>query len=144
VQRIHQGDGTRAHGENVPNDAAYAGGGALVRLNERGMVVGFDLEDRCETFTYVHNAGVFAGALDHLRAFGGKFPQMYARALVTAVLRPHDRKDSKLGDVWLPSQDFYNAVVFFFGEIVLFKQIGSRHIEKSLIHHKGTKNTKNP
>ena len=39
AQRVHHGDGARAHGEDVAHDAAHAGGRALIGLDEAGMVV---------------------------------------------------------------------------------------------------------
>ena len=44
AQRVHHGDGPRAHGEDVAQNAADAGGRALERLDETGVVVRFDLE----------------------------------------------------------------------------------------------------
>ena len=39
AQRVHQRDRPRAHREDVADDAADAGGGALVRLDERRVIV---------------------------------------------------------------------------------------------------------
>jgi len=39
AQRIHHGQRTRAHGEDVADDAADAGGCALVGLDVRRMIV---------------------------------------------------------------------------------------------------------
>jgi hypothetical protein len=99
AQRVQQGDRPGAHGENIADDAADAGRGALIRLDERRVIVRFDLEDRGKTVTDVHRAGILAGPLDDLRPFGGQSPQIDARALVAAVLRPHHREDPKLGQV---------------------------------------------
>ena len=63
AQRIEHGDGARAHGENVAEDAADAGGRALKRLDVAGMIVRFDFEGGDEAVADVHDAGVFAGAL---------------------------------------------------------------------------------
>ncbi len=46
AQRVEIGDRPRAHGEDVAQDAADAGRGALIGLDEGWMVVGFHLEDR--------------------------------------------------------------------------------------------------
>src|SRR5256885_4536844 len=43
--RVEEGDGTRAHGDDVTNDPADAGGDALGRLAPRRVVVGLDLLD---------------------------------------------------------------------------------------------------
>ena len=62
------GDRPRAHGEDVAQDAADAGRRALVRLDERRVVVALDLEDRGEPVADVDRAGVLARALQHARA----------------------------------------------------------------------------
>ena len=46
AQRIHHRDGTRAHGEDVAQNAADAGRRALERLDVTRMIVRFDLETR--------------------------------------------------------------------------------------------------
>ena len=97
AQRVHERDGPRAHREDVPDDAADAGGRALVWLDERRMIVGLDLEDRGEAVADVHRARVLARALQHTRSGGRQFPQVDARALVAAVLGPHHREDAELG-----------------------------------------------
>ena len=66
-QRVHQRNRPRAHREDVADDAADAGRRALVRLDERGMVVRFDLEDGGQAVADVDGAGVFAGPLQHAR-----------------------------------------------------------------------------
>src|SRR4029079_3870070 len=43
VQRVEHGDGPRAHGEHVAEDAADPGGRALEGLDGAGMVVRLDL-----------------------------------------------------------------------------------------------------
>ena len=94
AERIHHGDGAGAHGENVAQDAADAGGRALERLNETGVIVGFDLEGDGVALADVDDAGVFSGALqDHLAA-GGELLEMQAGALVGAVLAPHHAEDA--------------------------------------------------
>ena len=70
-QRVQQRDGPRAHREDVADDAADAGGRALIRLDERGMIVRFDLEDGCQPVADVDGARVFARALQHARPVVG-------------------------------------------------------------------------
>ena len=67
AQRVEQGDRPRAHREDVADDAADAGRRALVRLDERRMVVRLDLEHRREAVADVDGAGVLAGPLQHAR-----------------------------------------------------------------------------
>ncbi len=42
AERIHHGERASAHGENVAQDAAHAGGRALVGLNVAGVIVRFN------------------------------------------------------------------------------------------------------
>ena len=98
AQRVQQRDRPRAHREDVADDAADAGRGALVRLDERRMVVRFDLEDRGQPVADVDRAGVLARPLQDARALGRQLLQVDARALVAAVLGPHHREDAELGE----------------------------------------------
>ena len=68
AQRVEQRDRPRAHREDVADDAADAGRRALVRLDERRMVVRFDLEDGGQAVADVDRAGVLARPLQHARA----------------------------------------------------------------------------
>ncbi len=68
AQRIHHRDGPRAHGEDVAQDAADAGGRALKRLDVTGMVVRFDLERDHPAAADIDDAGVFARPLHHVFA----------------------------------------------------------------------------
>ena len=68
AQRVEVGDGARAHGEHVAHDAADAGGGALVGLDVARVVVALHLEDDAVAVAEVDDAGILAGALDHLLA----------------------------------------------------------------------------
>ena len=95
AQRVQQRDRPRAHREDVADDAADAGCGALIGLDERRMVVRLDLEDRGKSVADVDRAGIFARALQHLRAVSRQRLQMHARALVAAVLRPHHGEDAR-------------------------------------------------
>ena len=100
AERIEHGDGARAHGEDVAQDAADAGGGALEGLDEAGVVVRLDLEGDDVAAADIDDAGVFAGALHDELAAGGQLLQVQARALVRAVLAPHHAEDAELGVAW--------------------------------------------
>ena len=63
AQRIHHRDGPRAHGEDVAQDAADAGGRALVGLDERRMVMRLHLERGHPAVADVDHAGVLARPL---------------------------------------------------------------------------------
>ena len=60
LERVHARDRPRAHREDVAQDSADAGRRALVRLDERRMVVAFDFEHRDPSVADVDRAGVLA------------------------------------------------------------------------------------
>ena len=126
AQRVEQRDRPRAHREDVADDAADAGGRALVGLDERRVVVRFDLEDGGEPVADVDGAGVLPGSLQHARAGRRQRLQMHARALVAAVLRPHHREDAELGQRRLAAQSVDDALVFVRRETVTFENARSR------------------
>ena len=70
AQRVEQGDRARAHGEDVAEDAADPGGGALVGLDRGRVVMGLDLEDAGETASDIDRAGVLARPLQDPRPAG--------------------------------------------------------------------------
>ena len=59
TKRVGNAQGAGAHSEDVPQNAAYAGGRALKRFHGAGMIVGFNLEGDGQPVANVHNAGVF-------------------------------------------------------------------------------------
>ena len=68
ADRVEDGDRPRAHREDVAQDAADAGGGALEGLDGRRVVVAFHLEGDREAVAHVDHAGVLTGALEDARA----------------------------------------------------------------------------
>ena len=98
AQAVEHRDGPRAHGEDVAQDAADAGGRALVRLDRRGMVVRLDLEGDRPAVGQPQHAGVLARPLDDLRARGGEGLEHRLGVLVAAVLRPERGEDAELGE----------------------------------------------
>src|SRR4051794_37230661 len=96
-KRVQQRNGSRPHREDVADDSADAGRGTLVGLDERRMVVRLDLEYRGQPVPDVDGAGVLARPLQDARAARRELPQVNPRALVAAVLRPHHRENSELG-----------------------------------------------
>ena len=127
AQRVEERNRPRTHRENVTDDAADAGRCALIRLDERRMVVRFDLEDRRQSLADIHRTGVLARALQHLRAARRQRLQMDARALVAAVFGPHDREDAELGQVRLAAQKLDDAVVLVGFETVTLENVGIDH-----------------
>ena len=113
AQRVQIGDRPRAHGENVAQDAADAGRGALIRLDVGRVVVALHLEDRRIAVADVDDAGVFARPADHPRRLRRQLLQVDARAFVAAMLRPHDREDAELDHVRLAAERLEDAVIFF-------------------------------
>ena len=68
AQRVERGDRTRAHREDVADDAADAGRRALVGLDRAGVVVRLHLEGDRPAVAHADDARVLAGALQHVRA----------------------------------------------------------------------------
>ena len=75
AQRVEHRDRARADREDVAQDAADAGGGALEGLDGAGVVVGLDLERAHEAAADIDGAGVLARPQHHVRALGGQRPQ---------------------------------------------------------------------
>ena len=96
AQRVEHRHRPRPDREDVPQDPADAGGGALERLDCAGVVVGLDLEGAHEPGADVDGAGVLARAHDHERALRGQRPKQLAGVLVGAVLAPQQRVHRQL------------------------------------------------
>ena len=95
--RVQTGDRPRAHREHVAQDAADAGGRALIGLDVARMVVALHLEDHGEPVADIDDAGILARPLDHPRRIGRQSAQMHFRGFVRAMLVPHRREDAELG-----------------------------------------------
>ena len=101
AQRVHHGDWASAHREDVADDAADAGRGALVGLDVRRVVVRLDLEGHRVALADVEDAGVLADAGQHLadRGLLGQLAELLEvdlGGLVGAVLAPHHRVHRQL------------------------------------------------
>ena len=101
AQRVEHRDRPRADREDVAQDPADAGRGALERLDRRGVVVRLDLEGDDPAVADVDRAGVLAGAEREPRALGRQRAQQLLGVLVGAVLAPHQREDRELDLVGL-------------------------------------------
>src|SRR5579864_69478 len=64
-ERVHHCQRPRSHGEDVAQDAAYAGGRALEGLDVRRMIVRLDLEGTGPAVSDVDNAGILSRPLHH-------------------------------------------------------------------------------
>ena len=125
TQRVHHGDGTGAHGEDVADDAPDAGGRALVGLDVAGVVVRLDLEGDRVVLADVDDAGVLADADQQgvgLRGLLAELLQVHLAALVRAVLRPHHRVHGQLGAGRPAAEDLPDARVL----VLLEAEFGPR------------------
>src|SRR4029453_17884416 len=95
-QRVQDGDRAGAHREDVAQDPADAGGGALVWLDRRRAVGPRGLEGDGEPITDRDDARVLTRARDDALATGRERPEERLRALVRAMLRPHDAEHREL------------------------------------------------
>jgi hypothetical protein len=120
TQRVHNGDGTRAHSEHIAQDAADAGGGALERLDEARVVVAFHFENGRQPLADIDRAGVLPRAVDDVRRLGREFGQVSAARLVGTVLAPHDREHAQFGDVRRAAELFERQIVLVAGKAEFF------------------------
>src|SRR5581483_264348 len=118
AERVQRRDRTRTHGKDIAQNAADAGRGALIRLDERRMVVALHLEDRREAVADIDDAGILAGPLDNGFSCRRQSLQMRPRAFVAAVLGPHDGEDAELRIIRLAFEKLDDLAVFFFAEAV--------------------------
>ena len=63
TKRIERRDRTRAHGEDIAQDATDAGGGSLVGLDKGRMVVAFHFESHGQPAADIDDAGIFTRPL---------------------------------------------------------------------------------
>ena len=111
AERVEERDGAGAHREDVAEDAAHPRRRALERLDERRVVVALDLEGEAEPAPDVHDAGVLARALEHVRALRREAPEVDARGLVRAVLGPERGEEPQLRVGGIPPDQADDAVV---------------------------------
>src|SRR5262249_56364473 len=88
AQRVEDRDRPRSHREDVAQDAAHAGRGALERLDERGMIVALDLEDHGPAVADVDRARVLTRPLPHVPAPLGPAREGHPRRLAGPVPGP--------------------------------------------------------
>src|SRR5262249_56666899 len=79
AERVEDRDRPRSHREDVAQDAAHAGRGALERLDERGVIVALDLEDDRPAVADVDRARVLTWPLQHVWARLGQPREEHAR-----------------------------------------------------------------
>ena len=127
-QLIHHRDRPGAHGHDVADDAADAGGRALVGLDVGRVVVRLDLERDGPAVADVDDAGVLADAGQHAGAHlvgGGlaEIAQVHLGGLVGAVFAPHHRVHGQLGVGGPAAQDVANPLVLVVFEAELAKRL---------------------
>ena len=123
AQRIHHRQRPRAHGEDVAQNPAHAGGRALEGLDVAGVVVALDLEGAGPAVAHVDDAGILARPLHDAIALGGQPLQMHAAGLVGAVFAPHHAVDAQFGERGHTPQRRLDAAVFIRGDAVLGQQL---------------------
>ena len=116
AQAVEQRDRPRAHRDDVAQDPADAGRGALERLDRRRMVVRLDLERDRDAVAEVDHAGVLARPLEHALAARRQPAQERRGVLVAAVLRPEEREDRQLEVVRRPAEQLPDTVELPVGE----------------------------
>ena len=79
------------------------------------MVVAFNFKRHCEAITNVYDACIFPWALQNPGAFDRKFSQIRTGTFVTAMLAPHDRKNTQLCHVRGAAYQVENTSEFFHG-----------------------------
>src|ERR1700756_828463 len=95
TQRVHHRQRPGAHGEDVTQDSAYSGRCALEWLDERRVIVRFDLEGAGPAVADVDDSRILAWPLHHELAARGQALEVHARRLVRTVLTPHHAEDAK-------------------------------------------------
>ena len=113
---VHHGQRPGAHGEDVAQDAAHAGGGALVGLDGRRVVVALDADGHGDAVAGVDDPGVLARADQDPRALGRQAPQVQPGRLVRAVLAPHHGVEGQLEVVGGPAQDLADGLELVVGQ----------------------------
>ena len=115
-QRVHQRDGSGAHGEDVSENAPGAGGCSLVRLDGRRVVVALDADGHGDVVAHIEDAGVLAGADQDAGTLGREPTEMQPGGLVGAVLGPHDRVHRQLEMVGSAPEDAFDLGGLGIGE----------------------------
>ncbi len=124
AQRIGVRHRPRAHGEDIAQDPADPGRGALIGFDIAGVVVALHLEDRRLAVTDIDHPSVLPRTADHPGRLGRELLKMQSRAFVGAMLRPHYREDAELDHIGLAPQRMQDALVFLGAETMLLDGLG--------------------
>ena len=146
MERIHKGNGARPHCENIANDSPDAGGGSLIRFNERGMIVRLDLEYRHQTVPDIDDPGVLTRPLHDTGALMRQAAKMDLGAFVAAVLGPHHGEYAELRKGRLAAQDLADTLVFLGREPVLgnrlWRNVSRDHLDLGIQRIQESKNSR--
>ena len=140
VQGVEQCDGSGAHGEDVADDAADAGGRALVGLDGGGVVVALDAHGDGDAVPDVDHAGVLAEAGEDPRRLERQPPEVDPGRLVRAVLRPHHCVHGQLELVGRPAEKPGDGVGLVVGQTQLAME-GRRHGRQPTGYHNSRAST---
>ncbi len=115
-ERIEDRDRARAHGEDVPDDPADAGGGTLERLDRARVVMGLDLQHGDQPVTDIDRAGVFARPLGDPWSASREPLEQRAGVLIPAVLAPHRAEHAEFDRVWFTAEFLHDKLVLGLGQ----------------------------
>ena len=114
----------------------------MKRLDRAWVIVAFHFERDRPAVPDIDYAGVFfTGLYQNVRAARWKFSELAPRVLVGAMLTPHDRENPELGEIRLPTQNFFDSLEFFRRQAVFRHQLrsnfriggrGARHRQPTL------------
>ena len=117
AEPVEQRDGPRAHRDDVAQDPADPGRGALERLDRGRVVVALDLEgDRLAVAEVDARPRSRRAPGGRAATVVGKPLQEQRRVLVAAVLRPEEREDGELEVVRLALEQLLDTVELPVGE----------------------------
>ena len=138
AERVHHRHRPRAHREDVADDAADAGRGALVGLDVRRVVVALDLEGHGVALADVEDAGVLADPGEHLadrRLLGelAELLEVHLGGLVGAVLAPHHAVHRQLAAGRAAAEDLADPGVL----VGLQAQLGPRLLAVRVLGGRG-------
>jgi hypothetical protein len=116
AQPVEERDRPRAHRDDVAQDSADPGGGALEGLDRGRVVVALDLEGDGLALAEVDDSRVLTGALQDASRLGREALEQERRVLVAAVLRPEEREDREFEVVRLALEQLLDTVEFPVGQ----------------------------
>src|SRR5262249_45085192 len=125
AKRIERSDRSGAHSEDVTDDTADSCRCAMVRFNERGVIVALDFEDDCKSIAYVNDSRIFTWSLKDLQSSRWQLTQETARAFIATVFGPHDGKDAQFFERGGATQSAKDLLVFVRRETMILSDLRS-------------------